>query len=183
MAHTRASGLMNNFTDFKMQELIINIIENNGHNSFEFNYNENNPVNHLRVQTNKVTDNPGIYLVFSKRSNEEFCMNCAHLDYEIGLEWNHLVYFGKAGGATKNGKVIKQGLKGRINNVISDSSRNLKDIRRANYWNIVMNECYFEKFTVIYFEHENPQEIENTIYNFLDEGNHKYPLLNKKRGR
>jgi hypothetical protein len=27
MAHTRASGLMNNLTGFNMQELIINIIE------------------------------------------------------------------------------------------------------------------------------------------------------------
>ena len=183
MAHTRASGLMNNLTGFNMQELIINIIENTGNNYFEFNCNENNPVNHLREQTNAVPNSSGLYLVFSKRRNEEFCENCAHLNYQIVLEWNELVYFGKAGGVTGNGKVIRQGLKGRINNVISDRSRNLKDIRRAYYWNIVMNEFDFEKFTIIYFEHENPQDLENIIYNFLDDGDYKYPLLNKRRGR
>ena len=183
MAHTRASGLMNNLTEFKMQELIINIIENKGNNSFEFYCNENNPVNHLREQTNEVPNSSGIYLVFSKKRYDEFCENCAHLNYEIELEWNELVYFGKAGGVTKNGKIIRQGLKGRINNVISDSSRSLRDIKRANYWNIVMNEFHFEKFTIIYFEHEYPQTLENIIYNFLDERNWKYPVLNKRRGR
>ena len=183
MAHTRASGLMKNLIDFKMQELIINIIENNGNNSFEFNCKEKIPVSHLREHTKAVPDSSGLYLVFSKRRNEELFDNCAHLNYQIELEWNELVYFGKAGGVTKNGKVIRQGLQGRINNVISDSSRNLKDIKRANYWNIVMNERDFKKFTIIYFEHENPQNLENIIYNFLDEGNYKYPLLNKRRGR
>ena len=166
-----------------MQELIINIIENKVNNSFQFNCNENNPVNHLRVQTIAVPNSSGLYLVFFKRRDEELCDNCAHLNYQIKLQLNELVYFGKAGGVTKNGKVIRQGLRGRINNVISDSSRNLKDVKRANYWNIVMNERGFEKFTIIYFEHENPQNLENIIYNFLDEGNYKYPLLNKRRGR
>jgi hypothetical protein len=122
-------------------------------------------------------------LVFSRKRKDEFSENCSHLNYKIDLEWHELVYFGKAGGVFKDGKPISQGLNGRINNVISDSSRNLKDIKRANYWNIVMNDHHFEKFTVIYFEHDNPQDIENTIYNFLGEGNKKYALMNKKRGR
>lgn len=166
-----------------MQELIINIIENNGNNSFEFYCNENNPVTHLREQSSAVPDSSGLYLVFAQKRNYEFCENCAHLNYEIELAMNELVYFGKAGGVTRNGRMITQGLKGRINNVISDSSRNLRDIKRANYWNIVMNEFDFEKFIIIFFEHENPQDLENIIYNFLAEGNLKYPLMNKMRGR
>ena len=105
------------------------------------------------------------------------------MNYEIELERNELLYFGKAGGLTNKGRIIIQGLKGRINNVISDSSRNLKDIKRANYWNIVMNDFNFIKFIIIYYEHDNPQVVENTIYNFLDESNLKYPLMNKRRGR
>jgi hypothetical protein len=165
-----------------MQNLINKIIDNKGNNYFEFYCNSNNPVMHLKEQTKSVPNRSGLYLVFSKINTESF-KNCAHLNYEIELEWNELLYFGKAGGLTNKGRNIIQGLNGRINNVISDSSRNLKDIRRANYWNIVMNDFNFEKFTIIYIEHKNPQEIENFIYNFLDENNRKYPLMNKRRGR
>jgi hypothetical protein len=166
-----------------MQNLINNLIENKGNNYFEFYCNSNNPVRHLKEQTSSVPDKSGLYLVFSKKRNDEFCESCAHLNYEIELERNELLYFGKAGGVTNKGRIIRQGLNGRINNVISDSSRNLKDIKRANYWNIVMNDFNFIKFIIIYYEHDNPQVVENTIYNFLDESNLKYPLMNKRRGR
>ena len=165
-----------------MQDLINNIIKKRENNSFEFFCNENMPTVHLRNQTTEVPNRPGLYLVFTRRKNDQFCENCAHLNYQIEGIWNELVYFGKAGGVTQRGIILRQGLRGRINNVVSDSSRNLTDIRRANYWNIVMNEYHFEKFTIIYVEHINPQEIERKIYNFLDEGKYKYPLLNKRRG-
>ena len=166
-----------------MQNLINNIIENKGNNYFEFYCNLNNPLRHLKERTCLVPNQSGLYLVFSKKTKDEFLENCAHLNYKIDLELNELLYFGKAGGLTKKGRIIIQGLNGRINNVISDSSRNLKNIKRANYWNIVMNDFNIPKFTIIYIEHNNPQEVENTIYNFLDENNLKYPLMNKKRGR
>lgn len=166
-----------------MLELITNIIENKGNNSFVFHLNEINPVKHLREQTINVPNRPGLYLVFSKKKNNEICENCAHLNYQIENEWNELVYFGKAGGVSREGKVFQQGLNGRINNVVTDNQRILKNIKRANYWNIVMNEYNFEILTIIYIEHQNPQNLENVIYNYIDKGNYKYPLLNKRRGR
>jgi hypothetical protein len=164
-----------------MRNLIESIIVNKGDNYFEFHSNSDNPVGHLKEQTNSVPKGPGIYLVFTQK--EDVCEKCAHLNYEIEGIRSELLYFGKAGGLTKNSGIIKQGLNGRINNVVSDSSRNLRDIRRANYWNIVMNEFGFEIWTIIYHEHSNPQDIENTFYNFLDINNLKYPLLNKRRGK
>jgi hypothetical protein len=166
-----------------MQNLVKNIIANRASNYFEFYRNSNSPVGHLKEQTSTVPNRSGMYLVFSKKSNEAFCENCAHLNFEIDLVWHELLYFGKAGGHTKGGRALKQGLKGRINNVISDSSRNLKHVKRAVYWDIVMNEFNFEKLIIIYIEHINPQEVENSIYRFLDESNRKYPSMNKRRGR
>jgi hypothetical protein len=166
-----------------MRDIINNIIDNISNNSFEFYCNQENPIRHLKEQTNAVPEQAVLYLVFSKKRNDEFCDNCSHLNYQIDLEWNELVYFGKAGGVTKTGRLIRQGLKGRINNVISDSSRNLRHIKRADYWNIVMNEFNFESFRIIYIEHANPQELENLFYSFLNESSLKYPLMNKRRGR
>lgn len=80
-------------------------------------------------------------------------------------------------------KKIIQGLNGRINNVVSDKYRNLKDEKRANYWNLIMNEFNFNELIIIYKLHNNPIEVENNIYDFLDKYNLKYPLINKKRGR
>ena len=162
-----------------MRALINNIIENNGNNFFEFYSDQNNSVSHLREQSFNAPNRPGLYLVFSKSRPTQ---HAVHLKYKVATEDCELIYIGKAGGY-KNGKLIKQGLNGRINNVISDSSRQLKDIKRGAYWDLVMNEYQFEKFVIVYFEHPNPKELENLIYNYLDEGNHIYPLLNKKRGR
>ena len=163
-----------------MRQLVQNIIERKLNNYFEFYRDYDNPIKHLKNQTNSVPNCSGLYLVFSKKKSFEIS---EHLNFEIENEIKELLYFGKAGGITKKGKVIKQGLNGRINNVVSDSHRNLKDIKRANYWNVVMNDNDFDKLTIIYFIDDNPQEIEDVIYSFLDERNLRYPLMNKKRGR
>jgi hypothetical protein len=166
-----------------MEQLINDIIESRGTNYFDFRFNSTNPVRHLKEQTEMVPNTPGLYLVYRKIGNDEDITNFLHLNYLIESEYYELLYFGKAGGITKNGKDIVQGLNGRINNVVSDSSRNLKDIKRAIYWNIIMNEFNFHEFRVIFSEQPNPQAFENIIYNFLDINNLKYPLMNKKRGR
>ena len=166
-----------------MINLINEIIELSGYSYFEFTNNTNNHVKHLKEQTLGVPNSPGLYLVFRRNILDSENSTFSHLLYQIEGEFYELLYFGKAGGLTKKGKVIKQGLQGRINNVISDSIRELKDIKRANYWNIVMNEININQLRVIYSEVSSPQDFENIIYNFLDSNNLKYPLLNKKRGR
>lgn len=166
-----------------MHQLINQIIENKGNNHFEFNGHPSNPVKHLKEQSKAVPNTAGLYLVFTPQKSQEVCKNCAHLYFNIAGQPHELLYFGKAGGFTKTGKVITQGLNGRINNVVSESSRNLKDVKRGAYWNIVMNEFNFQKLTIIYFQHNNPQTLEDVIYSFLDGNNLKYPLMNKRRGR
>jgi hypothetical protein len=166
-----------------MVQIINKIIESSDNNSFEFIINMNNPIRHLKEQSQNVPNTPGLYLVFRKKITDEDYSKFSHLNYLIDGEYYELLYFGKAGGLTKKGKVIKQGLNGRINNVISDSIRELKDIKRANYWNIIMNEFNISQLRIIYSEISNPQDFENRIYNFLDSNNLLYPLLNKKRGR
>jgi hypothetical protein len=166
-----------------MVQLINDIIELNSNNYFEFTNNTNNPVVHLKEQTQFVPNTPGLYLVFRENNLNVNQPSISHLNYLIQGEKYELLYFGKAGGLTQKGKVIKQGLKGRINNVISDSFRDLKDIKRANYWSIIMNEFNINQLRIIYSEVSNPQDFENIIYNYLDNNNLKYPLLNKKRGR
>ena len=183
MVHTKVNGSMSNLIKYKMEQLINDIIESLGNNYFEFRFNSSNPVRHLKEQTALVPNTPGLYLVFRKIGNGEDFTNFSHLNYLIESEYYELLYFGKAGGLTKDGKYIVQGLNGRINNVVSDSSRKLKDIKRARYWNTIMNEFNFIEFRVIFSEQPNPQAFENIIYNFLDNNNLKYPLMNKKRGR
>lgn len=160
-----------------MKQSINDIIESTGNNFFYFKFNSKNPVRHLKEQTAIVPNTPGVYLVFRKITNGEDITNFSYLNYIIEGEDYELLYFGKAGGLTKNGKVIVQGLNSRINNVVSDS------IKRAKYWDMIMNEFNFQEFKVIFSEQPNPQLIENIIYNFLDSNNLKYPLMNKKRGR
>lgn len=167
----------------KMKKLIDEIIEASGNNYFIFRSEINNSVRHLKDQTEMVPNTSGLYLVFRKKNIEEIANDFSHLNYSIEEEYYELLYFGKAGGLTKSGKVINQGLRSRINNVVSDSSRALKHIKRANYWKIVMNEFNFYSLRVLYTELPNPQSIENIIYDFLDNNNLRYPLLNKKRGR
>lgn len=166
-----------------MIETINNIIGSNGNIFFEFWSNTNNPVRHLKEQTLSVPNNPGLYLVFRRNTSSLLQSTFPHLNYLIDGEDYELLYFGKAGGLTRTGKVIKQGLQGRINNVISDSNRQLKDIRRADYWSLIMNEFNIPELRIIYAEHSNPNKIENNIYYYLDNHNLRYPLLNKKRGR
>jgi hypothetical protein len=166
-----------------MVQLINEIIELRGTNSFEFTNKTSNHICHLNEQTIEVPNTSGLYLVFRKQISDDSESTFSHLIYLIEGENYELIYFGKAGGLTKEGKAIKQGLRGRINNVITDSIRGLKDIKRANYWNIIMKEFNIDQLRILYSEVSNPQDFENIIYKFLDNHNLKYPILNKKRGR
>jgi len=166
-----------------LKSTIETIIENKSNNHFNFYRNKRNPIDHLKEQSAIVPNESGIYLVFTEKKSNLSTDNCNHLIYEIENNLYELLYFGKAGGTTQNGKKIIQGLNGRINNVVSDKHRNLKDENRANYWNIIMNEFNINELLIIYKLHNNPIEVENSIYDFLDKYNLKYPLINKKRGR
>ena len=161
-----------------MKDLINKILKTHGENFFEFTKNNENPVKHLKDNTKLVPNSPGVYLVFSKDKN-----NSNHLNFKISNKNYSLLYFGKAGGITNSGRVIIQGLNSRINNVVSDSARGLKDAKRAKYWNQIMLEFGIEKLYVVYQIHDAPQQLENIIYGYLDNNNLEYPLMNKKRGR
>jgi hypothetical protein len=137
-------------------------------------------INKLKEQTKNVPNIPGLYFVFCK---DKFDETYSHLELNLDNTTHTLLYFGKAGGITYEGKKLKQGLNGRLNNVISDSSRNLKDIKRAKYWEIIMNERNISILRIVCFICENPSQIEESIYNELDISNKLYPFLNKKRGR
>lgn len=134
----------------------------------------------LKNSTSDVPNQAGIYLVFSQLIIDK---NNSHLHYLINDIQHELIYFGKAGGVTKSGKLIKQGLYGRINNVISDSKRGLKDVKRAIYWNLIMEELDISKIHICYIMNPNPLIIEGEIYHYLNENNLDYPLLNKRLGR
>lgn len=139
-----------------------------------------NQIKNLKIATEHIPNTAGLYLVFcEKRSTEA----SEHLVYTINNREYILCYFGKAGGTTKEGKILKQGLSGRINNVISDSFLYLKDIKRAKYWNIIMQSNKIDFFYVQCFLIDEPQEIEDRIYYELDSNNLTYPLMNKKRGK
>ena len=164
-----------------MKKLVFDIVENSKVNCFEFNRTALNPVKHLKELTKLVPNVAGLYLVFCR---EDKLIDIEdHLNFVINNENYVLTYFGKAGGVTKDGRILKQGLNGRINNVVSDSHRNLKDIKRATYWNLVMTEFNIDSFYVIYKLDDNPQFMEECIYSFLDDNNLGYPIMNKKRGR
>jgi hypothetical protein len=93
------------------------------------------------------------------------------------------MYFGKAGGHTKAGKKIAQGLNGRINNVVSDSEKNIKDMKRGKYWDLILNEINENNFYIKYIEDEEPILIENKIYELLNVDSLVYPYLNSTLGR
>jgi hypothetical protein len=134
----------------------------------------------LKNSTSDVPNQAGIYLVFSQLIIDK---NKSHLHYQINDTQHELIYFGKAGGVTKSGRLIKQGLNGRINNVTSDSSRGFKHIKRAIYWNSILEEYGMNKIYICYLLNPNPLIIEGEIYNFLNDNDLDYPLLNKKLGR
>ncbi|AMQ57769.1 hypothetical protein AO498_15045 [Algoriphagus sanaruensis] len=152
----------------------------NSHDFFEFKLSDIDPTLNLRQVSINVPDLSGLYLVFC---TNEIKPDCSHLRFQIkGVDY-FLIYFGKAGGTTNNGRVLKQGLKGRINNVVSDSHRNIKDLKRGEYWDLIMREKGIDHFYISYVQHNSPQILEDMIYSFLDINNLTYPYLNKKRGR
>ena len=164
-----------------MNQIIHSILNDDKKYHFKFFSNNDSPNSHLKEVTQNLTNNSGLYLVFIEKNI--FDKSEMHLNFYINNKSYCLIYFGKAGGISKSGKVITQGLKGRINNVISDGVRGLKDVKRAIYWNQILNELNYESLDVFCIEHINPSEIEDKLYDFLDRSNLKYPILNKKRGR
>jgi hypothetical protein len=166
--------------DSKYQHLISTIINNTKkRGDFIFKINETiGAIKSLSLQSSNVPNTPGLYFLFCE--TEEF--NDPHV-FDIHNKKYSLLYFGKAG-QKKDGTRVKQGLNGRINNVISDSKRNLKDIPRAKYWEIIMKELSKDNFMIIWVETTvNCVEIEESIYDILKIQNITYPFLNKKRGK
>ena len=148
---------------------------------FLFEVGKVNPIKHLKEVTNEVPDEPGIYLVFSEK--QKHLVAKTHLYFQIDNLDVELLYFGKAGGISSSGKTYTQGLKDRINNVISDSSRNLKDVRRGIYWNLEMLDNNESRLIVYYALFENPIQLEKAVYKYLDSNSLLYPRMNKKLGR
>lgn len=164
----------------RYQEIVLNIYnrsENKGH--FIFNIDQNiGAIKSLFAQSSNVPNCAGLYFVFCENQQNEN----PHL-FEIFNKKYSLIYFGKAG-QNKDGSFVKQGLNGRLNNVISDSNRNLKDVKRAKYWEIILDELKKDQLLVIWIETiGNCVLDEESIYDVLKAENIVYPLLNKKRGK
>lgn len=156
-----------------MRKYIEQIIKKKANNFFVFNRGHYNPVFSLKQSTHAVPDTAGLYLVFAEKRQSHL----EYLNFQIQEEVYELVYFGKAGGVTSSGRVLKQGLKGRINNVVSG------DLKRGIYWDKEMSNMGCDRFLVLFDELVSPQEMENLIYNYLDDNKYEYPILNKTRGR
>jgi hypothetical protein len=138
------------------------------------------PVQTLKKLTHEVKNEAGLYFLFIPVIIEDSNPN---LIFEFNSKKYTMCYFGKAGGLTRDGKKILQGLNGRINNVTSDSSRGLKDIKRAIYWNQFLTENQLDSLILKYIYVENPLQIEREIYKILKTNNIQYPELNKKLGK
>lgn len=161
-----------------MNQIILKLLKENNGSTFHFSPTELDPVKHLRNVTKNVPNTSGLYFVFIYNVTDS-----DHLTFSFDNKKHKLIYFGKAGGLTKKGRLIKQGLRGRINNVVSDSSLGLKDIKRAIYWKIKMDELNTERIIIKYIELLNPSENETRIYRKLNDEKLKFPLLNKILGR
>lgn len=162
-------------------EVIESLLKRSQENlAFSFLRTEENQIKNLQNTTKYIPNTDGLYLVFSEKKSE---IVSEHLLYTINDKEYILCYFGKAGGTTKQGKILSQGLNGRINNVVSDRYLKLKDIKRAKYWNIIMQSNGIDKFYVRCIEISEPQVIEDEIYEELNSKQLKYPLMNKFRGR
>jgi hypothetical protein len=167
---------------FKIMNILINsLLTDSSQKDFLcFNSNNSNPIKHLQDVTKEIPNSPGLYFVFVKG---DFYENKKHLNFIFENTRFSLMYFGKAGGHTKAGKKIAQGLNGRINNVISDSEKNIKDMKRGKYWDLILNEINENNFYIKYLEDEEPILIENKIYELLNVNSLVYPYLNSKLGR
>ena len=149
-------------------------------NFFWFLSGQKNPSKFLKTATKDVPNKPGLYFVFAEGKLNEADY---HLHYNFDGQNYTLCYFGKAGGITKAGKILKQGLNDRINNVVSDNGRNLKYVYRAVYWDIIMSEYRIQKLHIRYIVKNDPIILEGIIYNLLNEKKLKYPIMNKPLGR
>lgn len=163
-----------------MNTLINSLLTNSQKDFVCFNSNTSNPIKHLQDVTRGIPNYSGLYFVFVKG---DFYKNKKHLNFIFDNTTFSLMYFGKAGGYTKAGKKISQGLNGRINNVISDSEKNIKDMKRGKYWDLILNEINENNFYIKFIENDEPLSIENKIYELLNVNSLIYPYLNSKLGR
>lgn len=172
--------MIKNAVDSFYQKIIVHLIQSAKYKgTFIFKANEEyGPVKTLKMATNSVPSIPGLYFTFCK---EDYAIN--EHTFEIEKNLYSLIYFGKAG-QKKNGQITMQKLNERLNNVISDSTRNLKDVKRGIYWSMILNELNKKELFVIWVAtNENCVTDETSIYEAIKKGNHTLPYLNKKRGR
>ena len=172
--------MINKLRNNRFQETILNIYEKSkrvGYFKFKIDHTLG-AINSLSLQSSNVPNCAGLYFVFCENNESDN----PHI-FEILKKEYSLIYFGKAG-QFKDGSFTEQGLNGRLNNVTSDTSRKLKDIKRAKYWEIILNELKKDKFLIIWVEtRENCVLEEDSIYDVLKADNISYPFLNKKRGK
>lgn len=169
------------YKETEFQNTIINLI-NNAKSKGDFIFKVEKLIGatkSLAIQSKSVPNVPGIYFLFSEAEN----LHSEHT-FKINGILHNLLYFGKAG-QKKDGTLNKsQQLYKRINNVISDSTRGLKDVKRGIYWEIILKELNKEYFKVIWIETNfNCVTDENTIYESLNKNRIEYPYLNKILGR
>lgn len=173
--------IISKFKDTGYQDLIINLV-NNAKSNGDFIFKVEKLIGatkSLAIQSKSVPNVPGIYFLFSEAEN----LHGEHTFKINGILYN-LLYFGKAG-QKKDGTLNKtQQLYNRINNVTSDSTRGLKDVKRGIYWETILKELNKEYFKIIWIETNiNCVTDENAIYTSLKKNRIEYPYLNKVLGR
>lgn len=165
----------------EFQNTVIDLINNSkAKGDFIFKVEQNiGATKSLANQSKSVLNVPGIYFLFCETDD----LHSEHT-FKINDKFYNLLYFGKAG-QKKDGSINKtQQLYDRINNVISDSKRGLKDVKRGIYWELILKELNKEYFKIIWIEtNKNCVTDENLIYWSLKTNNIEYPYLNKKLGR
>ncbi|GAB3323656.1 hypothetical protein GCM10027299_20090 [Larkinella ripae] len=143
--------------------------------SFTFFSGNATPTIHLRDITREVPNSPGLYFVFVEGHHPTIG---DHLHFTFNSIDYTLYYFGKAGGITRDGRVIRQGLFQRINNVVNN------DIPRAKYWDDFMQTRDIKQFNIKYIlaGEDNPRDLEGNIYSLLNNNNLDYPIMNSRLG-
>lgn len=159
---------------------ISNLLATHPSGSFWFNAGEVKPTTALREATKGVPNSPGLYFVFAE--GEPTPAN-QYLHFVFEGKSYILHYFGKAGGMNRQGEPFKQGLRGRINNVVKYPEEGLKDIKRATYWSMVMDKQHINKLLIRYVLTDTPQATEGMIYNVIASNKLQLPMMNRPLGR
>ena len=157
-----------------MREIVETIVSEGNSFRFERDDSMRAPQRYLSQITQNVPNEEGNFIVFSTKILNPSLL---HLHFMLDGQKVELVDFGKAGGVRPNGKPIRQGIYGRINNVVSDSAREIKDMNRGTYWSLVMqpNDLDIPTLLVYYQEFNGAAARKREYLAYLNRNNLAHP--------